>query len=354
MKNWKKASVAPGATIRETLRVIDQSVTQVALVVDSTDRLIGTVTDGDVRRGLLRGLSLDRSVDLVTNVNPIVVNAGEDATTIQRIMHDQCVNQIPLLDDQGRVVSLELLKEYMATATHDNLVVIMAGGMGTRLRPLTETCPKPLLQIGGKPILEIILESFKSQGFSRFSIAVNYMSEMIEDHFGDGSAWGVDISYLREQSKLGTAGALGLLPEFPNKPFIVMNGDLLTKVNFGNLLDYHVEFKAKATICVREYDVKVPFGIVEVQEHHLIALQEKPVQKFFVNAGIYVLEPEVIAAIPPNVPYDMTTLCEELVSRKELPAVFPIREYWLDIGQIDDYRQAMEDFDRKPLWGKDD
>lgn len=354
MKDWKKAAVAPGATIRETLRVIDQSVTQVALVVDSTDRLIGTVTDGDVRRGLLRGLSLDQTVDHVTNVNPIVVDAGEDASTIQRVMRDRCINQVPLLDDHGRVVGLKLLKEYLAAPKYDNFVVLMAGGLGTRLRPLTETCPKPLLQIGGKPILEIILENFKSQGFRRFAIAVNYMAEMIEDHFGDGSSWGVDINYLREQSRLGTAGALRLLPETPSKPIIVMNGDLLTKVNFGHLLDYHIEFKAKATICIREYDIKVPFGIVEVQEHHLVALQEKPVQKFFVNAGIYVLEPEVLQAIPLDVPYDMTTLFEGLVTRRELPAVFPVREYWLDIGQLDDYQRALEDFDQKPLWGNDD
>lgn len=354
MKNWKKAAVSPGATIRDTLRVIDRSVTQVALVVDAEGRLAGTVTDGDVRRGLLRGLTLDHPIELVANVNPIVMHAGEDASTIQRIMHERSVNQIPLIDDDGRVVSLELLKEYLSTPRHDNFVVLMAGGLGTRLRPLTETCPKPLLQIGGKPLLEIILESFKTQGFRRFAFAVNYMADMIEDHFGDGSSWGVKISYLREPSRLGTAGALRLLPEAPDKPFIVMNGDLLTKVNFGHLLDYHTEFKARATICVREYDVKVPFGIVEVQENRLVALQEKPVQKFFVNAGIYVLEPEVIEHIPREIPYDMTTVFEDMAARGERPAVFPVREYWLDIGQIDDYQQALEDFDRKPSRGSND
>lgn len=354
MKDWKKAAVAPKATIRETLRVIDQSVTQVALVVDSNDCLIGTVTDGDIRRGLLQGLSLDDTVDRVTNVHPITVNVNEDAYTIQRIMMDRSVNQIPLLDDHGRVVSLELLKEYLKVSKYDNLVVIMAGGMGTRLKPLTESCPKPLLRIGGKPILEIILESFKSQGFTKFFIAVNYRSEMIEDYFGNGTLLGLEIKYLREQSMLGTAGALRLLQETPSKPMIVMNGDLLTKVNFRHLLDYHAEFNAKATICVREYDVEVPFGIVEVQDNRLVALQEKPIQKFFVNAGIYVINPEIIDTIPSGVNYDMTTLFEQLVSRKELPAVFPIREYWLDIGQIDDYRRAMEDFNQKTLWGNDD
>lgn len=354
MKDWKKAAVAPGASIRETLRVIDLSVTQVALVVDADGHLKGTVTDGDVRRGLLRGLSLDQPVELVTNVHPTVAHAGDDAATIQRIMRERSISQLPLLDDQGRVMSLQLLKEYLALPKYDNLVVLMAGGLGTRLKPLTETCPKPLLQIGGKPILQIILESFRSQGFRKFAISVNYKAEMIESHFGDGSEHGVEISYIREPSRLGTGGALRLLPELPGKPIIVMNGDLLTKVNFGHLLDYHAKFKAKATICVREYDMKVPFGIVQVQGDHLLDLQEKPVQRFFVNAGIYVLEPEVISHIPEDTAYDMPTLFQELSAKGERPAVFPIREYWLDIGQMDDYERAMEDLEwQEPGGGND-
>ena len=354
MKEWKNAVVTPGATIRETLRIIDLSVTQIALVVDSDGRLTGTVTDGDIRRGLLRGLILDDSVELVANTHPIVAHAGDDPSTIQRIMRNRSVYQIPIVDEKCCLVGLELLKEYLVETKHDNIVVLMAGGLGTRLKPLTETCPKPLLQVGGKPILEIILESFKFQGFRRFAIAVNYMAEMIEGYFGDGTSWEVDISYLRERSRLGTAGALRLLPELPSQPIIVMNGDLLTKVNFKNLLDYHSESKTKATLCVREYDIKVPFGIVEVKENHLVALHEKPVQKFFVNAGVYVLEPDVIKKIPPNKPYDMTSLLEGMVAQGDHPAVFPIREYWLDIGQADDYQRALDDYNQELRWETDD
>jgi dTDP-glucose pyrophosphorylase len=344
MKDWKKAIVPPGSSIRETLRVIDYSVTQIALVVDETQHLVGTVTDGDVRRGLLKGLSLDDAVEQVLNLHPIVAGIEEDDVEIEKIMRDRSVNQIPLVDRQGRVVGLQLLKECLSKPKYENLVVLMAGGIGSRLMPLTETCPKPLLQVGGKPLLQIIIENFKSQGFHRFAIAVNHMAEMIEGFLGDGSGMGVEIQYLREPKRLGTAGALRLIDEELSVPVIVMNGDLLTKVNFGHLLDYHQEIESKGTICVREYDVNVPFGIVEVEDDRLVALQEKPVQKFLVNAGIYVLDPEMIRHIPPNTRYDMTMLFEKMTNQGVRPSVFPIREYWLDIGHIEDYNRAVRDF----------
>lgn len=344
MKDWKKATVGSGTSIRDTLRIIDESFLQIALVVDDDGRLLGTVTDGDVRRGLLRGLGLDSPVRDVANTKPVVASRGNDAAALQRLMKERSVRQVPLVDAAGRLVGLELLDELAAAPRRDNLVVLMAGGLGARLRPLTETCPKPLLHVGGKPILEIILEGFLAHGFRRFAISVNYMAQMIEAHFGDGSAWGADISYLRESIRLGTAGALSLLPARPEAPVLVMNGDLLTKVNFAALLDFHNENRAQATICVREYDLKVPFGVVEVEDNRLAALHEKPVQKFFVNAGIYVLEPGVVARIPRDAPYDMTTLFERLVEEGERPTVFPIREYWLDIGQMGDYERAVGEY----------
>jgi dTDP-glucose pyrophosphorylase len=344
MKDWKKATVAPEITIRETLRIIDRTSLQIALLVDAQGRLLGTVTDGDVRRGLLKGLDLDSPVTEVANTRPIVASMDEDPASLQRLMIERSVRQVPLVDSAGRLMGLELLKDLVARPQRENLVVLMAGGLGTRLRPLTESCPKPLLQVGGKPILEIIMEGLAASGFRRFAISVNYKAEMIESHFGDGSAWGLDISYLREPSRLGTAGALTLLPEALETPILVMNGDLLTKLNFAALLDFHAELGAKATICVREYDFEVPFGVVEVEGDRLTALHEKPVQKFLVNAGIYVLEPAAVARIPRGEPFDMTTLFQRLVEEGERPAVFPIREYWLDIGHMGDYQRAAGEF----------
>jgi NDP-sugar pyrophosphorylase family protein len=209
---------------------------------------------------------------------PIVVHEDDDPETILEIMKIKDVLQIPVLDDSGRVVGLEILKELIYTQRYDNVVVIMAGGQGRRLRPLTEACPKPLIKIGEKPILEIILEKFINFGFRHFFMSLNYKAEMIERHFGDGSKWGVGIRYLRERKRMGTAGSLSLLPEMPDMPFFVMNGDLLTKVNFRHLLNFHQEHGAKATMCVREYDFQVPYGVVSAEKHRLLGVDEKPMR----------------------------------------------------------------------------
>jgi len=220
----------------------------------------------------------------------------------------------------------------------------MAGGLGNRLRPLTEQCPKPLLKVGGKPLLENIVQGFAGYGFRKFYISVNYMAEMIETYFGDGSRFGVSISYIHEDNQLGTAGALGLLPEVPRDSFFVINGDLLTQINFSHLLDFHSQHHSLATMCIKEYHYQVPFGVVQVNGEKLSALDEKPVQTFFVNAGIYVLEPSILDFIPRNHYFDMTMLFDRIMKKGLKPRVFPIREYWLDIGQLEDYKKANGDF----------
>jgi len=254
------------------------------------------------------------------------------------------LRQIPILDDHGRVISVEFYDFIALSSQLDNWVVLMAGGLGTRLQPLTDDCPKPLLEVGGRPILQTILESCIKHGFNRFYLSVSYKAKMVEDYFGNGSRWGVDIRYIREDKRMGTAGALSLLPERPTKPFLVMNGDLLTKVNFKQLLDFHLEHCAQATMCVRDYDFQVPYGVVKIQQHRLVDIEEKPAQKFFVNAGIYVLEPEVLDMIPKDEFYDMPSLFMKLVALHHETIVFPIREYWLDIGNKVDFEQAIGDF----------
>lgn len=323
---------------------MDKGALKIALVVDPDHRLLGTVSDGDVRRGILKGFSLEDRVQLVMNLTPTVVAQNEGREKILTLMRKKQLYQIPVVDDAGILVGLEEIDTILAPPLLNNWVVLMAGGLGTRLKHLTKDIPKPLLKVGDKPILETILANFIEQGFSRFFISVNYKSELIEGHFGDGSRWGTRIEYLREDKKLGTAGALGLLPDKPTSPVLVMNGDVLTKINFQQLLDFHLEHKAVATMCVREYDFQVPYGVVKLDRHRIASIEEKPIQRFFVNAGIYVLEPEVLDLVPRDDYFDMPTLFEKLVDQQSETAVFPVREYWLDVGRMDDFDQAQGDF----------
>ncbi len=343
MKNWKKTAVSPDTTIKDVLSIIDKASLQIALVIDESECLLGTVTDGDVRRGILKGVGLDATVETIYKRNPIVAHANDDFQTVREFMKREYIRQLPILDKEGRVVRLEILKEFFRKPKHSNPVIIMAGGLGTRLKPLTETCPKPLLKVGGKPILKIILENFIEYGFCNFFISVHYKAQMIQKHIGDGSDLGVNITYLREDKRLGTAGSLSLLPKNLKEPFLIINGDLLTKVNFQYLLEFHQEHQACATMCVREYQFQVPYGVVSVDGDRLTAIDEKPVHTFFINAGIYALDPGMLDIIPKNIYYDMTDLFDSFLKKGFSTSVFPIREYWLDIGRMQDFKQANED-----------
>jgi dTDP-glucose pyrophosphorylase len=346
MKDWKKALIVSSMSIRTAIVTIDTSALQIAMVVDEHNQLLGTVTDGDIRRGILKGLSLDDTVQHIMNAAPTTARACDGRETVLALMKNKSLHHIPVLDDDGRVVGLEVLDELIQGQQQNNPVVLMAGGLGRRLQPLTNECPKPLLKVGGKPILEIILENFVEQGFNRFHIAVNYKAEMIESYFGNGSRWGIDLSYLREHERMGTAGALSLLPGGLTQPLIVMNGDLLTRINFRQLLSFHAEHHAQATMCVRDYDFQIPYGVVKIEKHRLTGIEEKPVHHCFVSAGIYVLQPDVISLIPRNTFFDMPDLFAEMIRQQKETAVFPIREYWLDIGRMDDFERAVGEYER--------
>lgn len=338
--------VLPTTSIHETIKKIDRSALQVALVVDEQNKLLGTVTDGDVRRGMLKAISLQEPVSVIMNPNPITAGPNEPSDAILAMMKRRRLHHIPVVDRAGRLVGLEVLDELLRPAPHDNVVVLMAGGRGTRLLPLTENCPKPMLQVDGKPILENILLDLIEHGFRRFYITVYYKADMIRGHFGGGGQWGVSIEYIEEDKQLGTAGALSLLQETPSVPLLVMNGDLLTKVNFQYLLDFHNGNKAKATMCIREYDIKIPYGVVEIEKQNIRGIDEKPAHRFFVNAGIYVLDPVVLELIPKNTFFNMTDIFKKLIENDYETAVFPIREHWLDIGQIDDLEKARVEYSR--------
>ncbi len=317
---------------------------QIALVVEG-DQLKGTLTDGDIRRALLRGMGLKDPVFHAMNDRPTVASLGDDRELVIARMRQAHIRQMPILDSSGALVGMEILNGLVTPEIRSNAVVLMAGGLGKRLTPLTNDCPKSMLKIGGRPILETILETFIAYGFRRFYISVNYKADVIMDYFRDGSRWQVQITYLQENKRLGTAGALSLLPEKPMLPLIVMNGDILTKINFNHLLDFHNTHKAKATMCVSDYEYQVPFGVITLNGHQIMQIQEKPTQKFFINAGIYALDPDVLDLVPKDDYDDMTTLFERIVGAGWQTSVFPICEYWLDIGRHSDLDKANGDLE---------
>ena len=344
MKSWREVLVKPNASIFDTIKLIDAEALQIALVTDETGKLVGTVTDGDVRRGMLKGISLEQPVSLIMERHPEHVTQNTDRLVVLALMKRKQLRQIPVVDNMGMLIGLETIDEYLRPGKRGNLVVLMAGGEGVRLRPLTEKLPKPMLPVGGRPVLETILLNFIEHSFSRFYISVNYMGEVIRDYFGDGSKWGVEIRYIHESERMGTAGALGMLGEVPNQPIIVMNGDLLTKANFEHLLEFHAAHQCKATMCVREQDFQVPYGVLTLQDHSIVEIKEKPVTRHFVNAGIYVLEPDVLGYLPKSGYCDMTSLFEEVIKARCKVAAFPLREYWLDIGQLSDFERGKDEF----------
>lgn len=339
-----KAVVAKGATVRDAMRQIDATSLQIALVVDEAGRLAGTVTDGDVRRAILRGAELGDPVASVMNARPMTAAEGSDLTELVTRMRTLKLRHLPVVNSAGELVGLETLEDLTSAPVRDNAVVLMAGGLGTRLLPLTATCPKPMLPVGDRPILEHTLVALAEQGFRSFFVAINYLGEMVESHFGDGSRWGVNITYLREEQRMGTAGALSLLPARPDKPFLVMNGDVLTKLNFNQLFDMHEESGASTTMCVRHYEYQVPFGVAEITEDELIGIQEKPLLRHFVSAGIYVVRPEALDHIPKGSFFDMPQLLNALIGERLRVKVFPITEYWLDVGRHDDMQRAIADY----------
>ena len=344
MKNIENIKLKQNATIKEALGIIDSGAMQIALVVDDNDKLLGTLTDGDIRRGILRGLDLDSSIETIVFKEPAVAKISSTKEEILKIALSKKLHQIPIVDDNGIVLDLKEIEELVEPKIKTNRVILMVGGLGTRLRPLTQDMPKPMLKVGNKPILQTIVDKFAEYGFVNITMCVNFNASIIRDYFGDGKEFGVNIDYVLEQKRMGTAGALSLLKERPSEPFFVMNGDLLTNVNFEHIFNYHTLHKATATMCVREYDYEVPYGVVKMNDNKITAIAEKPVQKFFVSAGIYMLSPEILDLIPQDEFYDMPVLFEKLIKLSKNVISFPIREYWLDIGRMEEYQRANEEY----------
>lgn len=340
------------ATVRDAMDVMTKTRVGIAVVIGADRRLLGVVADIDIRRALLRGADLSSPVSKAMNRKPVTAPASSTREQLAALFRAQLKSHLPLVDKKGRLAGLAALIDFATVPRrYPNRVVVMAGGAGKRLRPLTENTPKPMLRLGDKPILEHVLEQMVGAGFTRFSFTVNYLAEQIERHFGDGGRWGAEIEYVREPRPLGTAGALGLLKKPGDEPMVVLNGDILTKVDFSALLDFHHAEKGLATICVKRHEIQVPYGVVEHSRRRLTRFVEKPTQRFLVNAGIYVLEPKALAHLPKRRSCDMPELLERLRARKRGGvACFPIQEYWLDIGGHQEFRRAEKEigdlFDR--------
>lgn len=345
MKNWENALVGPDVALEDAISTMDECALRVALVVDDQRKLLGTLTDGDVRRALIRHLPLSTKVSAVMCAKPQVGQRDWTRERYLSVMENFQLLQLPIVDRDNRLVGLETLHGLLETKRLNNAVFLMAGGFGKRLHPLTESCPKPLLKIGDKPILQQILESFINAGFHRFFISTHFLPEMVRDHFGDGEQWGVNIKYTHEDVPLGTGGALGLLPhEEINEPILMMNGDLLTTLNYRDLLEFHNAHDGTATMCVRQHEYQVPYGVIQSEGHLIRSMEEKPVQTFFVNAGVYVLAPELVKSVRPGTRVDLPALLEASIAQGNQVNMFPLHEYWLDIGRPEDFERARAEF----------
>ena len=342
-------TVTQDTSFREAIAQVDRNRQGIVLVVDTDSRLVGTITDGDLRRAVLANTSLDQPVRVLLDrktdssyAQPVTAPRSSDRATLLRLLREHSIRHIPLVDEEQRVVALATLDDFLSEQKPPELqAVVMAGGYGSRLRPLTEDLPKPMLPVGDRPLMEIILEQLQQAGIQRVDVAVHHQSEKITGHFGDGRDFGVQINYVTEERPLGTAGALGLM-EPPTSTMLVINGDILTQVDFKAMLDYHQEQRADLTVAVQSYEVQVPYGVIECEGTQVRGLAEKPQLKLFVNAGIYLLEPSVHRFIPAGERLDMTELIQRLIDEGQNVAAFPIREYWMDIGEHADYRQAQE------------
>ena len=334
---WRQAMLHTSASMHEAVRNLDQVAIKIILVINDGGELEGTLSDGDIRRGLLKGLNLNSGIASVIHHNPLVVPPEMARELVMQLMVANKVQQIPVVDERHH---LHLWDEITTPPARPNLMVIMAGGMGTRLHPHTQDCPKPLLPVAGKPMLEHIIERAKLEGFSDFVLAIHYLGQMIENHFGNGERLGVRIDYLREQSPLGTAGALGLLQPRPDHPFVVTNGDVITDIHYGELLDFHTRHNAAATMAVRVHEWQHPFGVVQTKGVDIVGFEEKPVARSHINAGVYALTPDALNALSVDAHCDMPTLFERLQAQAKRTVAYPMHEPWLDVGRPEDLATA--------------
>jgi len=343
-QHWRQALLPLNATIGQAIHNLNETSFRIVLVATEAGVIEGTLSDGDIRRGILKGLDLNSPITNIIRRKALVVPQEMKRELVIQIMLANKIQQIPIVDDQHHIVGLHLWDEITVPPKRPNIMVIMAGGMGTRLLPYTENCPKPLLHLAGKPMLEHIIERAKLEGFNHFVIAVHYLGEMIESHFGDGKSLGVKIDYLREKTPLGTAGALSLLDPIPEAPFIVTNGDVITDIRYGEMLDFHTRHGAASTMAVRVHEWQHPFGVVQINGVEIVGFEEKPIARSHINAGIYALDPVALSVLTAHEHCDMPTLFERIQNKNQRTVAYPMHEPWLDVGRPDDLLAANKDY----------
>lgn len=343
-RDVKKIILNKSDTIFHALELLDIYALRIVLVVDENSQLLGSVTDGDIRRGLLKGHGLQEPIEAIMHTKPYsIIKDSLSNKQIFEVMRERSLLVVPIIDQNNQLVDVVTLNDLIQKKRKENPVFIMAGGFGTRLRPLTDKCPKPMLPVGGKPLLETIISSFKEQGFYKFYISTHYLPEVIHEHFGDGEKFGIQINYVHETDPLGTGGALSLLPKTDiDLPFIVINGDVLTNMNFEKLIDFHNKNNSVATMCVREFQYQIPYGVVNSDQNIIQSMTEKPSYFFDINTGIYVISPKLLSQVKAEF-IGMPTILEQQIEKKQIVSSYPLHEYWLDIGHIEDYNRAQRD-----------
>ena len=344
---WRDSIVKINTPIKIAIERLNKVGIKIALVLDENFRLLGTISDGDFRRGMLSGLTLEDTVEKIMNKNPRTVNEGTSRLEILKLMNDTKILQIPIVDRNNFVIGLHLWDDISVQAKYSNIMVIMAGGKGSRLHPQTENRPKPMLLVAGIPILEHIIKRARSQGFNHFIIAINYLGQIIEDYFKDGHKFGVKIEYLHEDVPLGTAGALSLLSHKPDKAFIVTNGDVITDINYSDFLEYHTVQNAAATVAVHTHEFQIPYGVVQINGLEVESYEEKPIVSSLINAGVYALDPDILDFITEPKFRDMPELLDISRDLKKKVIVYPLHESWIDIGRPIDLEIANKNNSRE-------
>jgi len=338
-KNWKKTLLNQYSTINKAVQCLDKNALQIILVIDKKKKLLGTITDGDIRRGLLGGLNIKSPIKSLINKKPVTVSKFLSKNSVDKLMQINKIQQIPIINKKGIVKGLHVWNEITFDEERSNQIIVMAGGKGKRMLPYTKKCPKPLLTIGNKPILEHILIKSKSEGFNNFIFSINYLGHKIKKFFGKGDRWNVKIKYLKENFPMGTAGSLSLLNPKPKIPFIVCNGDVVSDIRFGELLDFHKKNNAIVTMAVKPYELRNPYGVVKVYGNEIVDLKEKPISKSYVNTGVYVFEPQVLKFCLKNKYLDMNVLIKNLIEKSKKILAYPAYEPWFDVGRPKDLKK---------------
>ncbi len=337
---WKKSLLLETASIQDAISNLNISGLQIVIVIATDHTFIGTITDGDIRRGLLKGLQMKDSIQTIINREALIAPKDMPNELAIYLMGSNFVHSLPIVDENKKAIGLHVVDKLVSARPRDNCMVVMAGGRGVRLLPHTKSCPKPMLPVFGKPMLEHIILKAKSENINDFIISTHYLGNVIEDYFGDGKKWKVNIEYVREEDPLGTAGALSLIQRNLKSTIVVTNGDVMTDIRYTDLIDYHEKHGAYATMSVRSHEWENPFGVVNLSGIEIESFEEKPVVRSHINAGIYALDPQILATLETNSYLDMPDLFLRLKGYGQRVVVYPIHEPWLDVGRPEDYREG--------------